>query len=244
MNVVNKLAVIGAENPLASFIVIDKVGLQWGFGDTPILAGNTWNGQGKSMIGACGEGFDTEYWDKWVWSREAGRVVELNSLRPSGRIFSWDDVPEYETISTFQNKVRNAKDRNIRFTYSFAQFHELIANKVCCITGVALEHKANGADNSTQFSIDRLDPIVGYEPGNCVVMSGTVNVAKSDIDKFLMNKTMTDEQKLKMIYKVENVLRKRIKAKAAAEEARTTAERDRKEAFGAKFAILPPVLRG
>lgn len=243
MNVVNRLAVIGAANPLASFIVIDKVGIQWGFGDTPVIAGNTWCGQGKSMVGVCGEGFDTEYWEQWVWNREAGRVVELKSLRPSGRVFSWDDVPEYQIAKVFQNKVVNAKDRNIRFTYNFSQFAELLATKKCAITGAELEHKANSDNNSGQFSIDRLDPLVGYEPGNCIIMSGTANMAKANVDKFLMDKTLTDEQKLKMIYKVENVLRKRIKAKAQSEEAARAEEQDRKDAFGAKFAILPPALR-
>lgn len=241
MNVINALVKHGAEQPLASFIVADHVGMIWGFGDTPQVAGNTWGGQGKSLIGTL-EG-DTTQWEAHVWSREAGKVVNIKTLRPSGRTFSWDDVPEYQVAKSFQSKIANAKDRNIRFTYSFAQFAELLATKVCAITGTALEHKANGADNSTQFSIDRLDPLVGYEPGNCIIMSGTANMAKANVDKFLMDKTLTDEQKLKMIYKVENVLRKRIKATATAKAAAAKKECDRKEAFGAKFAILPPALR-
>lgn len=243
MKVVTRLATVSLQFPLVDFIAVDQVGIIWGFGDVPQVMGNTWDGQGKSMIGTVGEGFDNTDWYVHVFNRATDSVVEVRTLRPKGRTFSWDDVPDYHIARVFTNKIGNAKDRNIRFTYSFAQFSELLHTKTCSITGVALEHKANGADNSSQFSIDRLDPNVGYEPGNCIVMSGTANAAKANVDKFLMDKTLTDEQKLKMIYKVENVLRKRIKATEAAKAAAAKTECDRKEAFGAKFAILPPALR-
>ncbi|MGL5013774.1 MAG: hypothetical protein ACRC6V_05710 [Bacteroidales bacterium] len=235
------LCVAGAENAIAAFIVADKVGIMWGFSDTPKKAGNTWDGVGKSMIGTVT--VSTEDWMKLVWCREKGEVVQWSSLAPSGRMFSFDDVPDAHIAKLFLSKVTNARDRSIKFSYSFAGFAELIASKKCAITGRELTHQANSDDNSSQFSIDRLDPIIGYEPGNCIVMCGDANLAKADVDKFLNNPKLTDAEKLSMIYKVENVLRKRIKKKSAEEEAARAAEQHRKEAFGAKFSILPPALR-
>ena len=235
-----ELIAFGTANAKAAFIVIDKVGMVWGFSDTPKTAGNTWDGVGKSMIGTV------EYTNNWmhlVWVREKGDVVKWSSLAPSGRMFSYDDVPDAHIAKHYLSKVTNACDRSIKFSYTFAQFGELIANKKCTITGRELNHQPNSDDNSHQFTIDRVDPLIGYEPGNCIIMSGDANLAKADVDKFLNNPKLTDAEKLTMIYKVENVLRKRIKKKAAAEEAQRTAERDRTEAFGAKFSILPPTMR-
>lgn len=236
------LSVAGGVTPNADFIVCDKAGIMWGFSDTPKKAGDTWDGLGKSMVGTYTSG-STVDWVKLVWHREQGEVVQWSSLAPSGRMFSYDDVPDLHIARLYLSKINNAKDRSIKFTYTFAQFGELIANKTCAITGRKLEHQANSDDNSHQFSIDRLDPAIGYEPGNCIIMCGTANLAKSDIDKFIQNPSLTDAEKLKMIYKVENVLRKRIKAKAQSEEEKRETEQHRKEAFGAKFAILPPALR-
>lgn len=235
------LCAAGADNAIAAFIVADKVGILWGFSDTPKKAGNTWDGVGKSMIATTAE--STADWMKLVWVREQGQVAHWSTLAPSGRMFSFDDVPDAHIAKLFLNKVTNARDRSIKFSYSFAGFAELIATKKCAITGRELEHKANSDDNSEQFSIDRLDPIVGYEPGNCIVMCGDANLAKADVDKFLNNPKLTDAEKLSMIYKVENVLRKRIKKKAAEEEAARQAKQDSQTAFGAKFGILPPALR-
>ncbi|MGL5012859.1 MAG: hypothetical protein ACRC6V_01025 [Bacteroidales bacterium] len=236
----DNLTELGMANKNAAFIVIDKVGMVWGFSDTPKTAGNTWDGVGKSMIGTVEY---TQDWMHLVWVRSLGDVVKWTKLAPSGRMFSYDDVPDAHIAKMYLNKVTNARDRSIKFTYTFAQFGELISSKKCAITGRELTHQANSGDNSHQFTIDRIDPIIGYEVGNCMIMCGDANLAKADVDKFLNNPKLTDAEKLTMIYKVENVLRKRIKKKSAKEEEKRAVEQHRKEAFGAKFSILPPALR-
>ncbi|MGL4641219.1 MAG: hypothetical protein ACRCVX_16025, partial [Shewanella sp.] len=195
------LRAAGADNVIAAFIVADKVGILWGFSDTPKKAGNTWDGVGKSMIATTA--VSTEDWMKLVWCREKSDVVHWSTLAPSGRMFSYDDVPDAHIAKLFLSKVTNARDRSIKFSYTFAGFAELIANKKCAITGRDLSHQANSDDNSNQFSIDRLDPMIGYEPGNCIIMCGDANLAKADIDKFINNPKLTDAEKLSMIYKVE-----------------------------------------
>lgn len=239
--VLKSLADFAEMNPTVPYLVVDKVGICWGFSAVPKIMGNTWGGIGKSMIGS--HTGDTTGWATAVWDKSAVKVVEYRTLIPSGRMFHESDVPELHTAKLFLSKVTNAKERCIRFTFSFAEFATLIANKTCSITGRQLEHKANSDDNSDQFSIDRLDPNIGYEQGNCVIMSGTANFAKSKIDQFLTDPTLTDAEKLKMIYKVENVLRKRIKAQAATEEKSRATEQNRSAAFGSKFQILPSSLR-
>ncbi|MGL4518666.1 MAG: hypothetical protein ACRCUJ_02905, partial [Phocaeicola sp.] len=122
----DNLTELGMANENAAFIVIDKVGMVWGFSDTPKTAGNTWEGVGKSMIGT------TEYTQDWmhlVWVRSLGDVVKWTKLAPSGRMFSYDDVPDAHIAKMYLNKVANARDRSIKFTYTFAQFGELIASK-------------------------------------------------------------------------------------------------------------------
>lgn len=144
---------------------------------------------------------------------------------------------DYGIAMAYSKKVANARERNIAFELSFEQFRELFLNKTCCITGEELGHhgRPNGMD---QHSLDRMDPAKGYVNGNVVVMAADLNCIKADLDKFLTS-GISDECMLKMIYKVENVLRKRIKEKKAKEEARTQEATARTESFESRFAIFP-----
>lgn len=144
---------------------------------------------------------------------------------------------DYGIAMAYSKKVSNARERNIAFELSFEQFRELFLNKTCCITGEELGHHGRpvGMD---QHSLDRMDPAKGYVNGNIVVMAADLNSIKADLDKFLTS-GISDEYMLKMIYKVENVLRKRIKEKKAKEETRIEEAQTRTESFESRFAIFP-----
>lgn len=145
-----------------------------------------------------------------------------------------DDV-DYARI--YLSKSTDAQDRNIRFDLGFSDFAEIVSNKVCCITGATLDH-TSPIHSATRFSLDRLDPTLGYVKGNVVVMSSSLNQCKSDLDKFLSS-GLSDEHLLKVLYKAEYVLRKRLKKKKEAEEAVNKKKRDTEQAFANRYGILP-----
>ena len=134
-------------------------------------------------------------------------------------------------------KAANAEERNIKFDMNFADFAAIVSNKICCITGNTLDHTSDRF-GETRFSLDRIDPTLGYVKGNVVVMSAHVNNAKADLDKFLSS-GLPDEHLLKVIYKVEHVLRKRIKKKEEAEAAVSQEQKQRDDAFKLRYGILP-----
>lgn len=116
------------------------------------------------------------------------------------------------TRGSYLNKASNAEDRKIGFELSFYEFSALYNNVTCSVTGKPLQHTQK-VPRAYQHSIDRNDPAGPYSVDNCVVMSAEANGVKGMLDSFTQNPLLTDEQKLKMLYKAEYVLRKRIKEK-------------------------------
>lgn len=110
-------------------------------------------------------------------------------------------------------KHSNAVQRCIQFELNFYEFMGLHETAICSVTGLKLEHTQK-APRKHQHSIDRIDPAGPYSAKNCVVMSAMANGVKERLDSFLQDNQLNDEQKLKMLYKAEYILRKRIKEKA------------------------------
>ncbi|MGL5014577.1 MAG: hypothetical protein ACRC6V_09860 [Bacteroidales bacterium] len=151
---------------------------------------------------------------------------------------AFGELPDdYGIAIAYSKKVANARERNIAFELTFDQFRELFLHNTCCISGEELGHhgRPTGMD---QHSLDRLDPAKGYVSGNVVVMAADLNSIKADLDKFLTS-GISDEHMLKLIYKVENVLRKRIKETQAKEETWNEEASSRTESFEQRFAIFP-----
>lgn len=178
-----------------------------------------WIGEGKRHIlteNRCSS------WHNVVYYVEEGEVTkvpvveEIQALPEKPRSFK--EMPlDYKKAQAYTNKARNAMDRNINFELSFEEFSAIYDTPVCCISGVKLIH-GESPQSRHAHSIDRLDPQIGYVKGNVVAMSGKINHHKGELDKFLSS-GLPDEELLKVIYKVEYVLRKRIKAKAEKETA-------------------------
>lgn len=246
MPLYNSIQAILADHPApanVTHVSQDQDGKVYGYLATPRRPNGhvEWYGVGKVLIADVGPENVIHSWHNYYlnmanYAKEAERnakKAEAASERDFGEL-----PGDYGIAVAYAKKVKNCQDRNIKFGLTFEQYRELFLTDVCCVSGNKLSH--NGSPmGMNQHSIDRLDSNKGYVPGNCVVMAATLNSVKADVDKMLANVQASDEHKLKLLYKAENVLRKRIKAKKAEEEARLKEASARAESFESRFAIFP-----
>lgn len=200
-----------------------------------------WDGIGKTLVVDLGSDNVIGSWHNFYLNManysKAKSVEYKNKQAKTERQFT--ELPgDYGIAIAYAKKAANSRERNINFELTFDQFRDLFLWDICCISGNKLIHGGNPTGDN-QHSIDRVDPSKGYVHGNCVVMSATLNSVKSDLDKFLATGKATDEQKLKQLYKAENVLRKRIKATQKAEAAANEEAQQRASSFENRFAIFP-----
>lgn len=179
-----------------------------------------WNGAGKYLVG--------NYPRVGTWHQSIVRPTANKGFEVIPYMHSDRDTSVVETSPTdersfsgmpsdvsfanaYTNKASNAKSRNINFGLTFEDFKEVYSNKVCSVSGNTLTHNQS-ADGMERYSLERVDPSKGYVRGNVIPMAHDLNQAKSHLDKFLMS-GISDEHMLKIIYKAEYLLRKRIKEK-------------------------------
>ena len=79
----------------------------------------------------------------------------------------------------FENVRKRAKSRNIEFTIALS---DLVYPTHCPVLGIELDYsyseKKHRTDNSP--SADRIDPNLGYIPGNVIIVSAKANAIKSN----------------------------------------------------------------
>jgi hypothetical protein len=80
--------------------------------------------------------------------------------------------------SRFRVLMRGAAERNLLWTITLAEVEELPL--ICYYTGLELTLEHN---QPTTFSLDRLDPLRGYEIGNIVSCCKIINYMKSKKDE-------------------------------------------------------------
>lgn len=188
-------------------------------GEMPYI--QQWNGAGKYFVGNFPR-VDTWHqsivrptFDKGFevipYMHGDEKVVEVGEVEPTdGRSFS--GMPsDVSFANAYTNKASNAKSRNINFGLTFEDFKEVYSNKICSVSGNTLTHNQS-ANGMERYSLERVDPNKGYVRGNVIPMAHDLNQAKSHLDKFLMS-GISDEHMLRIIYKAEYLLRKRIKEK-------------------------------
>lgn len=112
-------------------------------------------------------------------------------------------------LSSYHNKANSCVQRGISFDLSFAEWCELRSVTHCQLTGVKLVHA--GCQVANSHSIDRVDSSKGYTMANCMVISFAANQEKERLDSFMKGKVLSTEAKLKLLYKMEYVLRKQVK---------------------------------
>lgn len=88
-------------------------------------------------------------------------------------------------IGSFENKLRSliykarqrAKERGIEFSISANDFQETTH---CPLLGIELSFSNTRRNKSSSPSIDRIDPAIGYVPGNVWIVSARANQIKND----------------------------------------------------------------
>ena len=202
---------------------------------------NVWTGVGKTLIVDLGAENVISSWHNFYLNManySKAKSVEFKKKEVKTERQFVDLPDDYGIAIAYAKKVANARERNINFELTFHQFRELFLCDTCCVSGNKLIHGGNPV-GMNQHSLDRVDPSKGYVVGNCVVMAATLNTVKSDVDKLLANVQASDEHKLKILYKAEHVLRKRIKEKEKHQKASDEAAREKELAFEQRFAIFP-----
>jgi len=96
----------------------------------------------------------------------------IGSLEDS---FGFDKIffTEVEIKVRYDNKKKNAKERDLEFNLTLETFTILLQQTHCYYTGI--KYQSMG-----EISIDRVDNEKGYVEGNCVSCHGRINGGKSD----------------------------------------------------------------
>lgn len=111
---------------------------------------------------------------------------------------------DYNTIIIkMGEKIKNAGKRNLIFDFTLAQFKRLFKQGTCAYSGEAF-------DGTNDMTIERLDPLVGYTHGNCVIVRDKMNVMRKPLDDFLREVRLTDEQKVTMLEYALKVAKNRV----------------------------------
>lgn len=87
-------------------------------------------------------------------------------------------IPDAKTI--YNRLKQSAKKRGINFELSITDINNLSFPITCPILGIKLEYNRGKAlDNS--YSIDRIDPTIGYKSDNIWIISWKANRAKNNL---------------------------------------------------------------
>lgn len=149
--------------------------------------------------------------------------------------------PYHSDVKLAQDYARKAShtfsQRGIPYLLSFDEYVELQQVTRCAVSGVDLikfksgEHQGKPIPNNAH-TVDRIDPAGPYSQKNCMVVSHIVNNTKGMLDQFIQHKELSTEAKLALLYKAENILRRRIKEEKAVMDKATNT-------FKSKFGMIP-----
>lgn len=79
---------------------------------------------------------------------------------------------------SYTRKARQAAERGIDFDLTFPQFKKLYNSKKCHYSGMKILHIASA---SNCWTIDRVNPAIGYTKENCVASSQWANYMKNNL---------------------------------------------------------------
>lgn len=113
------------------------------------------------------------------------------------------DLTFNQIIIKMGEKIKNAQKRELVFDMSLAQFKRMFKQGTCAYSGEEFEHTGD-------MTIERLDPLIGYTHGNCVIVRDKLNVMRKPLDEFLRDVRVTDEQKVIMLEHALKVAKKRV----------------------------------
>jgi len=91
-------------------------------------------------------------------------------------------MTDYEIAKKYINKIRKCKSSGMTFTLSFFDFKRLITANRCKYTGVELTNSGLDVLLATDVTIDRVDNLIGYVPGNVVACCHGYNTFKAGLE--------------------------------------------------------------
>lgn len=118
------------------------------------------------------------------------------------------DTPIESLMNKLRSKVSNSKKAGLETELSSISIRELIdiiGNGTCAYTGEEFKDLQDA-------TFERINPNKGYINGNVVMVKASVNNIKGvTLDRFVKDKTLTDECKIKLLRKVTYQLEKKLK---------------------------------
>lgn len=82
------------------------------------------------------------------------------------------------------NLHRGAQKRGLTFKLSSQEIQKILSNPVCHYCKIFCDMEQNrGNHKPNSFTFERLDPLLGYEPGNVVCACSSCNTRKSVSDQ-------------------------------------------------------------
>lgn len=120
----------------------------------------------------------------------------------------------------YVNKLNSCSNKGIEFKLTADEVFEILRAETCNYSGVKfspfgrIDRNANGGRMSaTEVTLERVNPCIGYVPGNVVAVTNAANGQKSSLDQFVKEQNITDEMKVKLLRKAVYQLEKKLKVK-------------------------------
>ena len=116
------------------------------------------------------------------------------------------DMPHGTIKELFARKRNICNCKKVEFSInSFREVTDVIGDGFCAYTGEAFK-------DWRHVTFERINPFVGYVPGNVVLVTMAANSHKSTLDAFVKGTVIPDEMKVKLLRKALYAMEKRLKA--------------------------------
>lgn len=120
----------------------------------------------------------------------------------------------------YVNKLNSCSTKGIEFKLTADEVFEILRAETCAYSGTKFSpfgridrNANNGRMTATEVTLERINPCVGYIPGNVVAVTNASNGQKSNLDQFVKESHITDEMKIKLLRKAVYQLEKKVKVK-------------------------------
>ena len=159
---------------------------------------------GVRVIESVSEGFSSQLSETTLANFKRKRVVmdnpvNIKSIFDSELLSCEQNEMPFETFVAIKylSKQTNAVKRGIVYTLTLTDMKSLLKKKKCFYSGIELQLKGDH-----HLTLDRIDATKGYENGNVVVCSDTVNDIKNKLfESKEWTKGMTNAEIKKMLLK-------------------------------------------
>jgi hypothetical protein len=112
-------------------------------------------------------------------ARKAAAVdyYQKNRQRHLDYVKQYRDTPKGRALQLYAAARHRSKAKGIPVTITIEWIEEQLKLNRCAVTGLPFDWKPAKRQNPYSPSLDRIDSLKGYEPGNCRVVLFAVNTA-------------------------------------------------------------------